>query len=252
MTRRTPRLVVLATSVLALGVLTPTTAPPATAVASGNWIDLHATGSGYHWRGASHFGSRLVVTVHGNRLRFVDSRARKLLAKPRQCTRLRVPRGIGLSCPVPGWVSARHRMRVTIAPRLGNDHINASSLPRRFNLSVLADAGHDVVRLGAGNDFVNGASGNDRVHGGPGHDWIRTGLGNDLIMGGRGNDRLVGVQGRDRVYGGPGRDRVGGGPSNDQLAGGRGRDALWCGSGRDVARRGPGDRAWQCERVKRD
>ena len=159
--------------------------------------------------------------------------------------------GIGAFCRVSDRVTKRHPMRLGVVPRLGNDLVDTRSLSARFNVSVLADAGHDVVRLGDGDDFVNGYTGVDRVFGGRGSDWIRTGVGDDVIKGGRGGDRLVGVEDDDVVRGGAGRDQVGGGPGRDRLYGGDGADSISCGDGRDHAWTERGDTRRDCERLHR-
>jgi hypothetical protein len=160
--------------------------------------------------------SKLTVTPHGGTVRFRDTGTRKLRGLPGACHRVKAGKGVAASCKV-GRVSVRRPMLIQIWPRLGNDVVDTSALPARFQVTVLGDKGHDVVRLGAGDDFVNGAKGNDRVRAGGGSDWIRTGDGADHLYGGPGNDRLVGVAGNDRLVGGPGRDLLGGGPGRNSV-----------------------------------
>ncbi|KAA1420332.1 hypothetical protein F0U44_06965 [Nocardioides humilatus] len=81
-------------------------------------------------------------------------------------------------------------MYIQVWPRLGNDFTDGRTLPARFRLWVLTDAGNDVTYGGDGADFVNGAKGNDRIYGGAGHDWLRGGPGADRIVGGGGGDRV--------------------------------------------------------------
>ena len=206
------------------------------------------TDSGYLFR-AGQQDSHLVLSRVTGGVRFADSGTARWKSLPAACHRQRVSRGVSAVCRVPSKVSASHPMTLQIWTRLGDDFVDGSRLPAAFGLSVLADAGNDVVYGGAGNDFVNGAQNNDRVYGGPGNDWIRTGIGNDSIWGGPGNDKLVGQDGRDHLYGGTGADRVYGSNGHDVLYGDGGRDLLNCGSGTDTAHRGSGDRTRECETV---
>jgi serralysin len=224
-------------------------APPSQAGASGNWIDLDATTDGYKFRGASRFGSHLVITHEEGRLLFVDSNAGELLGVPAGCEQVEVAAGLGISCPVPEELSAADPLTIEVLPRLGDDYVDSSSLGAQFRLYVLADAGNDTVRLGAGRDFVNGALGDDRVWGGGGHDWIRTGPGDDLIYGQGGPDRLVGAEESDEIHGGMGSDTVDGGPGADWLWTGDGRDLARCGGGLDHADVDERDRHTECEVV---
>jgi hypothetical protein len=222
---------------------------PSEAGASGNWIDLDRTADGYKFRGASRFGSHLVITHEEGRLVFVDGNADELLGVPEGCEQVEVETGLGVSCPVPEELSAADPLPIEVLPRLGDDYIDSSSLGAQFRLYVLADAGHDTVRLGAGRDFVNGALGDDQVWGGGGHDWIRTGPGNDVIYGQGGPDKLVGVENSDEIHGGMGSDIVDGGPGPDSLWTGDGRDLARCGGGLDHADVDDRDRHSECEVV---
>ncbi len=215
------------------------------------WLQIERTRRGGYLVTAGLQHSRMRITETGRGLRIVDPGTAELREKLRGCERVRVRVGIGAFCRVSDRVTRRDPMRLGIVPRLGNDLIDARSLSARFNVSVLADAGHDVVRLGDGDDFVNGYTGVDRVFGGRGSDWIRTGIGDDVIKGGRGGDRLVGVEGDDVVRGGAGRDRVGGGPGRDRLYGGDGADSISCGDGRDHAWTERADTRRDCERLHR-
>ncbi len=214
------------------------------------WLQIERTRRGYLvTAGLQH--SRMRITETGRGLRIVDPGTAELREQLRGCERVRVRVGIGAFCTVSDRVTRRDPMRLGIVPRLGNDLVDTRSLSARFDVSVLADAGHDVVRLGDGDDFVNGYTGVDRVSGGRGSDWIRTGVGDDVITGGRGGDRLVGVEGDDVVRGGAGRDQVGGGPGRDRLYGGDGADSISCGDGRDHAWTDRGDTRRDCERLHR-
>ena len=44
-------------------------------------------------------------------------------------------------------------------PRLGDDRVDASTLPDSVAMTVLGDAGDDVVLFGGGPDFFNGFTG---------------------------------------------------------------------------------------------
>jgi len=121
-------------------------------------------------------------------LRYRDTRTPKLGPIPKSCKREKVNKGISVICKVTKRFQHR-KMFVQVWPRLGNDFTDGRTLPGKFRLWVLADAGKDIVYGGAGNDFVNAAKGNDRVYGGKGNDWIRSGPGRDHVVGGPGKDR---------------------------------------------------------------
>lgn len=204
---------------------------------------------GYLFRAGQQDSHLVIKHVRGG-IRFADSGTARWKSLPGACHRQHVRTGVAAVCRVPGTVSRSHPMTLQIWTRLGNDYIDGRTLSRAFKLSVLADAGRDVVYGGAGNDFVNGAQNGDRVHGGAGNDWIRTGIGNDKIWGGPGNDKLVGQDGRDRLRGGTGADRIYGSNGHDVLYGDSGSDLLNCGSGADVAHRDGADRRTRsCESV---
>jgi serralysin len=122
-------------------------------------------------------------------IRFRDTRTGRFKSLPDRCVRERVKVGISAVCKVPPRFNSQ-RMFIQVWPRLGNDYTNGSTLPSRFRLWVLTDAGNDVVYAGDGADFVNGAKGNDRIYGGSGRDWLRGGPGADRIVGGSGSDRI--------------------------------------------------------------
>lgn len=161
--------------------------------------------------------SRLRVTKSERHIRFVDRGTRKLKKLPRGCHRTRAGRGIGAVCRIIRPVSERRPLLVEVWPRLGNDHVDGSSLPASVDMTVLGDKGADVVRFGAGDDFFNGHLGRDRVWGGGGRDWLRTGDDSDIAWGGAGKDRIVAMQGNDRLIGGRGVDKLEGGPGHDHI-----------------------------------
>ena len=209
------------------------------------------TRHGYVYR-AGQQDSRLFVTKARGGVRFHDKGTRKFRSIPRACRRVKVRAGIAAVCRVPARTSRRSPMLLEIWPRLGDDLVDGSTMPAKFQMSVLADAGRDIVRLGAGDDFVNGAMGNDLVRGGAGDDWIRTGPDHDLLIGGPGDDKLVGSDGRDVLRGGRGADWLGGGNGADRLySRDAGRDVVSCGGGFDRGRADRADRLSGCERLPR-
>lgn len=220
------------------------------------WLIIETTDTGYLLK-AGLQDSRMTITEVDDRLRIVDTGTKELQDYPASCHAETVPVGVAAVCDIPLGVDETHPLTIDIRPRLGDDHIDASTLSAGFDVSVLADAGHDVVRLGAGDDFVNGAKGIDEIDGGPGDDWIRTGPGNDVLLGGEGDDKLVGADGDDDVTGGAGDDRLGGGNGDDHLYADAGEtgtasgiDLIRCGSGVDDAHADPADRTTSdCESV---
>lgn len=241
------RLALSVAALTAAATLTTTTSQAGAIIPLKNAAMITRTDHGYLYR-AGQQDSHLVVSQVKGSLRFADSRTHELRSIPSSCHRIAKPVGIAAVCAVPSRVSASRPMAVEVWPRLGDDFIDASALPAAIRVSVLADAGHDIVFGGGGNDFINGAQDGDRVWGGAGNDWIRTGIGGDDIRGGPGNDKLVGVEGHDTVHGGAGRDEVGGGPGNDSLHGGGGADVVRCGTGLDTADADRTDRRSDCER----
>lgn len=135
-----------------------------------------------------------------NTLTYRDTGTRILQSFPKKrCNQLKAKRGIAVTCKIPKAFDDK-KMFVQVWPRLGNDVVDARTLPKRFRLWALMDAGNDVVHGGAGNDFVNGAKGNDRVWGNGGNDLLRGGPGNDILRGGPGKDRLSCAEGFDTAY----------------------------------------------------
>lgn len=157
-----------------------------------------------------------VTQVGENKLLFTDTGSRSWKRLAHACDRVKADRGIAAVCRIPPRFRDDRRMFLEIWPRLGDDTVDMSSLPRRYRAWVLVDDGRDIVHVGAGNDFVNGAKGDDRVHAGGGSDWVRTGPGNDLLWGEGGNDELKGVENNDFIHGGLGADEVDGGPGRDR------------------------------------
>jgi hypothetical protein len=124
-------------------------------------------------------------------LRFRDTRTGHFkIALPDRCHREQVRVGISAVCKIPPRFN-KQRMYVQVWPRLGTDYTDGRTLPSRFRLWVLTDAGNDTVYGGHGADFVNGAKGNDHIFGGAGRDWLRGGPGADHIVGGAGKDRVA-------------------------------------------------------------
>ena len=123
-------------------------------------------------------------------IRFRDTKTGTFKSLPDRCTREKVKKGLSAVCKIPPRFRSG-KMFIQVWPRLGTDYTSGKTLPSKFRLWVLTDAGNDVVYGGHGADFVNGAKGNDHVWGGPGNDWLRGGPGADHIVGGAGKDRVA-------------------------------------------------------------
>lgn len=190
-----------------------------------NQAMISTTDHGYVYR-AGQQNSHLRVSLVADGVKFRDRGTREWRSLTNDCQKRKARVGIKAVCKVGAAIDTSNPMLLEIWPRLGNDHVDGSSLPAQFQMSVLADAGRDTVRTGAGNDFINAAQDNDKAYGGPGDDWIRTGIGSDRIEGGAGNDYLVGQDQGDTIFGGDGDDRLYGGLGRDVLAGGSGSDHL--------------------------
>lgn len=196
--------------------------------------------------------SHLTVTYSDGLVRFADTGTQKWRHLSPLCTKESVDVGVAASCRLPAKYADGKTMFIEVWPRLGDDYVDASTMPAQFRMWVLADRGDDTVMTGAGRDFINGAQDDDIAKGGDGDDWLRTGDGNDVIDGQGGDDRLVGVAGADKIHGGDGNDSVEGGPGNDQLWADLGTDKVLCGTGSDDAWMGLDDRASGCESVNRE
>lgn len=144
---------------------------------------------GYVYISGQHNG-RLKVTYNQDRqvLHYRDTTTQRVKSMPKRCDRQRVRKGIAVACKIPPRF--QDRMFVQVWPRLGNDVVDGRTLPAKFRLWVLADAGRDVMYGGAGADFFNGAKGNDRAFGAGGNDWLRGGPGGDRLDGGPGRNRV--------------------------------------------------------------
>ncbi len=208
------------------------------------------TEHGYLFR-AGQQDTHLVVTVTEDGLRFEDTGTGRFKKLARACRREVVEVGVAAVCRVPRGISTAAPLLLEIWPRLGDDYVDASSLPATFAMTMLADAGHDTALFGAGPDFFNGFTGRDQVWGGGGNDWIRTGADADLVWGGAGDDQLVGSDGDDTLSGEGGDDLVGGGAGDDRLDGGTGADTVRCEGGADTAWIDGLDRHRGCETVHR-
>ncbi len=206
------------------------------------------TEHGYLFR-AGQQDTHLVVTLTEEGLRFEDTGTDRFKRIARACRSEEVAVGVAAVCRVPSGISTAAPLLLEVWPRLGDDHVDGSSLPATMAMTVLSDAGHDVALLGAGPDFFNGFTGRDEVWGGDGNDWIRTGQDADRVWGGPGDDQLVGTDGRDTMYGEDGDDLVGGGAGSDQLDGGPGSDTVRCEGGADIAWTDGADRLRGCEQV---
>ena len=106
------------------------------------------------------------------------------------CTSVAVDVGIGIQCRIPEAFAAT-KMYLELWPRLGNDTVDARSMPSKFDVWFLADGGNDVFYGGDGDDFFNGAFQHDVAYGGAGNDWLRGGPESDRLDGGTGTDKVV-------------------------------------------------------------
>ena len=158
---------------------------------------LTRTEHGYLFR-AGQQDSHLEVTLTEDGLRFVDTGTGRFRKLARVCQEEDVAAGIAAVCPLPDGVTAAAPVLVEFWPRLGDDHLDASTLPDTVAMTMLSDAGDDAAHFGAGPDFYNGFTGVDQVWGGGGNDWIRAGKGDDQVWGGAGDDQLVGTEGGTR------------------------------------------------------
>lgn len=104
----------------------------------------------------------------------------------------------------------------------GDDSLNGTHAT--MALSLLGEAGNDIltgsalsdtVQGGIGNDTLRGLAGNDVLEGGEGSDRLLGADGNDLLLGGDGNDTMLGGAGADMLDLGTGVDRADGGAGND-------------------------------------
>lgn len=123
------------------------------------------------------------------RLRYHDTGTKRWIKVPKSCKKEKVKRGIAANCAIPKQFRTG-KMFLEVWPRLGDDYVDARTLPAKFRLWALMDGGRDTVLGGAGDDFVNGAFGHDTILGGPGNDFLRAGEQADYIKGGPGRDKM--------------------------------------------------------------
>ncbi|WP_182481433.1 calcium-binding protein [Nocardioides immobilis] len=197
---------------------------------------LDSTKHGYRFR-AGQQDTHLTITVTPRgRLKLVDTGTKSFKDIARVCKRRHPPTGIAAVCPIPAGISADKPLLIEVWPRLGDDYVDTSSLPETYAVTVLGDAGKEVVKFGAGWDFFNGHTGRDVIEGGDGNDWIRSGGDNDLVHGDGGDDQIIDQDagGNDVFFGGSGDDRLGGNSGIDRLVGGDGNDFVLCGDGIDA------------------
>ncbi|MFT4010138.1 MAG: calcium-binding protein [Nocardioidaceae bacterium] len=131
----------------------------------------------------------IAFDAEAQRLSYRDTGTKKWLKVPKSCKKEKAKRGIAATCAIPKKFK-KGKMFLEVWPRLGNDYVDARTLPAKFRLWALMDAGRDTVLGGAGNDFVNGAFDHDTILGGPGRDFLRAGEAGDYIKGGPGRDKL--------------------------------------------------------------
>jgi uncharacterized delta-60 repeat protein len=137
---------------------------------------------------------------------------------------------------------------VSISGGDGNDYIDLRALrplPHRTALlpvTLMGDAGDDVIlgslnsdRIigGDGNDRIAGMDGSDVISGSANSDRITAGPGEDSVLGNGGRDYLSGEAGNDTLLGGDQPDVLSGGDGDDSLAGEGGHDHLTGGAGTD-------------------
>ena len=94
--------------------------------------------------------SHLTITFDkdANALRYKDTGTKRLGKIPNSCHRQKAQRGIAAVCKIPASFAHRN-MFVQVWPRLGNDFVDGRTLPHKFRLWALVDAGRDVVYGGA-------------------------------------------------------------------------------------------------------
>jgi len=87
-------------------------------------------------------------------------------------------------------------------------NVDASALVDPFwsGLTILGNAGANIIKGTGLDDTLAGASGNDRLEGNAGTDSLQGGDGDDYLYGNAGNDNFYGGAGYDRMYGGVGDD----------------------------------------------
>ena len=107
---------------------------------------LTKTEHGYLFR-AGQQDSRLEVTLTDDGIRFVDTGTARFKKLVRACDEEDVPVGVAAVCPVPDDVSTAAPLLVEFWPRLGDDYLDASTLPDTVAMTMLSDAGDDIARL---------------------------------------------------------------------------------------------------------
>gem|GEM_PF-1123189 len=112
-----------------------------------------------------------------------------------------------------------------------------------YNEGLKKGACANVKRGTGAANSLRGTNFGDRILGLGGNDKIAGRGGADCLSGGAGNDRISGGSGRDKVKGGSGNDVI-------NIASG-GHDTANCGPGHDIVRLHRGDRAINCETVRR-
>lgn len=196
--------------------------------------------------------SHITITPVDDGLLYTDTGTKKWRDLAPGCTKRKADKGIAAWCALPKKYRGDTTMFLEVWPRLGNDFVDGSTLPAKYRLWTLADAGNDEVHGGAGDDFTNGAQNNDVVYGNDGNDWLRGGIGTDSLFGGDGADKLVGQDGKDRLDGGDGADRLYGSTGGDRIWAGAGKDQVDCSSGKDSAYVERQDRHRGCEQVHQE
>lgn len=136
-------------------------------------------------------GSKLTITYSDDGIIHLrDTGTGAIRSLGTGCTSVEVEAGIGVDCQIPENFAAT-KMYLEIWPRLGDDTVDARTLPSKFDVWFLADGGDDVFYGGDGDDFFNGAFQHDIAYGGAGNDWLRGGPESDRLDGGTGSNKVV-------------------------------------------------------------
>ncbi len=106
----------------------------------------------------------------------------------------------------------------------GREGYRLVNTPDGEYVSVIGDAGDDLLRGGADDDHLEGGEGNDILDGG---DITPNDSGNDTLIGGADDNVLLGGDGDDHLYGDAENIAHSNVTGNDELYGGDGNDSLY-------------------------
>lgn len=131
----------------------------------------------------------------------------------------------------------------------GNDAIIADKSVK-YNLSIHAGSGNNVIQTGSGNDFISVGNGNNKIMAGKGNDVIIAGGGNNFIDSGTGNDVVTAGNGSNRIVSGKtegesakpdaGNDIINAGGGGNEVSVGNGTNVINLGKGDDKIQAGNG------------